>query len=221
MSRIIYFVLLLMISSSAISQPALNLLFLGDSYTIGESVAEHERWPEQLKAALGKEKIKINADTIIAKTGWTTDELSEAISISNLQQEYDLVTLCIGVNNQYRGRSLEDYIDEFEGLLKQAIAFAGGDASRVIVLSIPDYGVTPFAKEKNPEKISKELMDYNKMNLRITRHYQAGYADITSISLLAKEDLSLLAEDQLHPSGEMYRRWVMAIMPLVKIILNL
>jgi lysophospholipase L1-like esterase len=221
MLRIIYFLLLFMISSTATSQPALNILFLGDSYTIGEAVAENERWPEQLKAALVEENVKINYDTIIAKTGWTTDELAEAISLSNLQQKYDLVTLCIGVNNQYRGRSLENYIDEFEGLLKQAINFAGGDASRVIVLSIPDYGVTPFAKEKNPDKISKELFAYNQKNLQITRHYQAGYADITSISLLAKEDLSLLAEDQLHPSGEMYRRWVMAMMPLVKMILKI
>ncbi|MFW5759724.1 MAG: SGNH/GDSL hydrolase family protein [Cyclobacteriaceae bacterium] len=198
----------------------MNFLFLGDSYTIGEAVKEKEKWPAQLIKALEKQKLKVASSTIIAKTGWTTDELDSAIATAHLNSTYDLVTLCIGVNNQYRGRSVENYTVEFEELLKQAIIYAGNDASRVLVVSIPDYGVTPFAKEKKPEKISSEIDEFNRINLQIARRYNAGYVEITTISKLAKKDLSLLAEDQLHPSAKMYSRWVDTMMPLVKTILE-
>lgn len=213
--------LLILMTSTVNKKRELNLLFLGDSYTIGEAVKEKERWPEQLMRKLKKHKCKIASSTIIAKTGWTTDELMEAINETEISGKFDLVTLCIGVNNQYRGRSVDNYGEEFENLLKLAIAFAGEDASKVLVLSIPDYGVTPFAKEKNPEKISQDISEYNRVNLQITRQFNAGYVEITSISKLAKNEPSLLAGDQLHPSGEMYNRWVETMMPLVETLLEL
>jgi len=222
MSRFIILLTLMIAMTSAITEKKeLNLLFLGDSYTIGEAVKESQRWPEQLISALKNQKYKITSSTLIAKTGWTTDELANTIAAAKVNTDYDLVTLCIGVNNQYRGRSIENYLDEFEQLLKQAISYAGNDASRVLVLSIPDYGVTPFAKEKNPEKISNEIDQFNQVNLQLTRKYNAGYVEITSVSKFALHDLSLLADDQLHPSAKMYSRWVQTMMPLVETILEL
>jgi lysophospholipase L1-like esterase len=199
----------------------LKLLFLGDSYTIGEAVKENQRWPEQLIVKLKKQKYRIASSTIIAKTGWTTDELANAIASSTeIKNNYDLVTLSIGVNNQYRGRSIENYRQEFEQLLQHAISYAGNDASSVLVLSIPDYGVTPFAKEKDPEKISKEIDEFNQVNLQVARLYNVGYVEITSVSKFALHDFSLLADDQLHPSAKMYSQWVEAMMPLVETILE-
>src|SRR5687768_3440100 len=141
----------------------LRYLALGDSYTIGESVPLEGRWPVQLAASLRQDGIAIEEPTIIAKTGWTTDELSAAIDDAKLEPPYDLVSLLIGVNNQYRGRAAKEYRGEFDALLTRAIGFAGGDARKVFVLSIPDWGTTPFAisSGRDREQIARELDEYN------------------------------------------------------------
>jgi lysophospholipase L1-like esterase len=138
-------------------------LALGDSYTIGESVEEYERFPVQLSARLKKEGIDIPNPLIIAKTGWTTDELMTAINEKNVRDTFDIVTLLIGVNNQYRSRSSEQFRGEFKQLLDIAINYAGGNKNHVFVLSIPDWGVTPFAEGRDRNKIAKEIDEYNKV----------------------------------------------------------
>ncbi len=178
-------------------------LALGDSYTIGESVAVEERWPVQLA-----KRWKLGEPEIIAKTGWTTDELNAAIDKANPQGPYGLVTLLIGVNNQYRGRSSAQYRDEFRALLQRAVGFAGGKAKNVIVVSIPDWGVTPFAKERDRAKIAREIDEFNAINREETAKAGARYVDITPISRRAASDESLVAPDGLHPSGKMYTEWV-------------
>lgn len=197
----------------------MKFLALGDSYTIGESVPETERWPVQLTALLRARGLNIDAPEIIAKTGWTTDELAAAIERANPQPPYDLVSLLIGVNNQYRGWSQDTYRAEFAALLQQAIAFAGGDPRRVIVLSIPDWGVTPFGENdlrgRTPQQISAEITLFNAINREETAKAGAPYVDITPISLGAKTDPTLLAPDQLHPSGKMYGLWAEEALPIV------
>ena len=185
-----------------------HYLALGDSYTIGESVAEDERWPNQLARAIGLDK-----PLIIAKTGWTTDELSAAIDKADPRGPYDLVTLLIGVNNQYRGRDAEQYRREFAALLARAIGFAGGNPSRVVVVSIPDWGVTPFAANRDRAKIGSEIDHFNAINREETLKAKARYVDITPVSRRAATDPSLVAGDGLHPSGKMYAEWVKLITP--------
>ena len=184
-----------------------RILSLGDSYTIGEAVSEAERWPVQLAALLRERGLEVEAPRIIARTGWTTMDLQAAIDQAELAPPYDLVTLLIGVNNQYQGRSLEEYREGFVDLLGRAIDFAGSDPSRVLVLSIPDYGVTPFASEMDREAIGSELELFNAANLELTMAAGVAYVDITPISLHAAENASFVAEDGLHPSGEMDRGW--------------
>lgn len=192
-----------------------RFLALGDSYTIGESVAPAERWPVQLAAALH------TADPeIIARTGWTTDELNAAIDKADPKGPYGLVTLLIGVNNQYRGRDAEQYRKEFAALLQRAIGFAGGNAKHVVVVSIPDWGVTPFAKDRDRAKIGREIDTYNAINKEETAKAGARYADITPISRRAAADSSLVAGDGLHPSGAMYKEWLTIIAPAAKAALS-
>jgi lysophospholipase L1-like esterase len=199
-----------------------HYLALGDSYTIGEALPLPENFPNQTVKLLDQAGIHFNSPRIIAKTGWTTDELEEGILIANkaepLRSDYDLVTLLIGVNNQYRGRSLEVYKNEFEDLLKKAIAFAGNDREHVIVLSIPDWGATPFAKDSNREQIAKEISEFNKANKVITESHQVHYLDITPWTREAVNDPGLLASDGLHPSQKEYKRWAEKIAELVRSI---
>lgn len=183
-------------------------LALGDSYTIGESVEETERWPIQLQERLLQQGMDIGPTRIIAKTGWTTDELMAAIAETQPDSNYQLVSLLIGVNNQYRGYPMAQFEQEFTALLEMAIGFAGENAEKVFVLSIPDYGVTPFGKRKDPEKIARELDAYNAFSKSVCEEMGVAYFDITPISRKAAEDLSLVAEDELHPSGKMYTQWV-------------
>lgn len=194
----------------------MTYLALGDSYTIGERVDESERWPVQLVADLNAGGVEISTPQIIAKTGWTTNELIGAISTANIQQPYDLVSLLIGVNNQYRGYPIAQQEEEFERLLKMAIEFAGGDADKVFVVSIPDYGVTPFGQDRDPDKIAKEIDLYNELNKRIAAQNNVMYFDITPISREASTKPEYVAADGLHPSGEMYDAWVNLIFPGVK-----
>ena len=190
------------------SRSPARFLALGDSYTIGESVAEADRWPNQLARAL-----KIEQPEIIAKTGWTTDELSAAIDKAAPHGPYSLVTLLIGVNNQYRGRDAEQYRREFAALLQRAIGFAGGNAQHVIVVSIPDWGVTPFAANRDRATIGAEIDHFNAINREETLKAKARYVDITPVSRRAATDPALVAGDGLHPSGKMYAEWVKLITP--------
>lgn len=199
-------------------QPPFNYLALGDSYTIGQSVDSVDRYPSVLVEHLRAEGLEFESLTYIAKTGWTTDELNAAIDLEDPSTDYDLVSLLIGVNNQYRGYPIEDYELEFEQLLDRAISFAGGDASRVFVVSIPDYAFTPFGQTRpDPENISTELDDYNQINKTISEAKGVLYFNITPISRLGLEQTELVATDNLHPSGEQYRSWADLMVDEVKI----
>jgi lysophospholipase L1-like esterase len=193
--------------------PSPRFLALGDSYTIGESVAVADRWPNQLALQLRKSGLDIANPEIIAKTGWTTDELSSAIDAAKPHGPYALVTLLIGVNNQYRGRDAEQYRKEFVALLRRAIAFAGDDPRRVVVVSIPDWGVTPFAAGRDRAKIGGEIDRFNAIAAEETKRAGARYADITPVSRHAAGDATLVAPDGLHPSAAMYAQWVTVISP--------
>lgn len=189
------------------AQKTLSYLALGDSYTIGESLPLKDNFPHQTVALLCKKRIHMADPEIIAKTGWTTDELMEAITNRSLKSKYDYVSLLIGVNNQYRGRDIATYQKDFEQLLLQAIQFAGGKHQHVFVLSIPDWGATPFAEGRDRKKIEREIDQFNAANLRIAQQYKVHYLEITTGTREAKQDLSLIAEDKLHPSKKEYARW--------------
>lgn len=186
-------------------------LALGDSYTIGESVPAEQRWPVQLQKKLTGEGIKMASPEIIARTGWTTAELAEGILAANPKGPYDLVTLLIGVNNQYRGLDTAEYRRQFRELLVQAATFAGNSYSRVIVVSIPDYGYTPFGQSRDRSEISRGIDLFNRINEQETRKTPAVYINITAISRNGISEPQLVAPDGLHPSGEQYRRWVEVI----------
>lgn len=190
----------------------ISFLALGDSYTIGESVSEEGRWPEQLAAALRKQGAQVEKPFIIAKTGWRTDQLAQAIATSGTPDNYALVSLLIGVNNQYQGRTPESYEPEFRALLETAVKKAGGKKDRVFVVSIPDYGFTPFGQPKQ-EQISAALDRYNAINERITREYGIAYFPITDLSREGLKDAELVATDKLHPSAKQYGQWVNRILP--------
>lgn len=194
----------------------MRFLALGDSYTIGESVGADGRWPNQLAARLRAQGIDLNDPEIIAKTGWTTDELAAGIEAADPQGPYDLVTLLIGVNNQYRGRPLAEYRFQFAALLRQAIAFASNDSRRVIVLSIPDWSVVPFAAQdaRSRDQIRQEVDDFNAVNRDEAARAGVHYADVTPMSRRALVDESLTAVDGLHPSAAMYSLWVDLVAPV-------
>jgi lysophospholipase L1-like esterase len=198
----------LLASCSAMPQKT-RYLALGDSYTIGESVAESERFPVQLARELG-----LGDPQIIARTGWTTDELNAAIDSASPVGPFELVTLLIGVNNQYRGRDAEQYRGELAALLQRAIGVAGGNARNVIVVSIPDWGVTPFAEGRDRAKIASEIDRYNAINREEASRAGARYVDITPVS--RGTDAALVAGDGLHPSGKQYSEWVKLIAPVAR-----
>jgi len=187
------------------------MLCLGDSYTIGQSVSEDERFPIQTVQILEKEQIHFSEPTIIAKTGWTTDELIHAIDEAKVTGSFDCVTLLIGVNNQYREYDKEVYRKEFRELLNTALKYAGGRHDHVFVLSIPDWGVTPFGandvKGRSAAKIGIEIDEFNAINKEETLKLKVHYTDINPISKKAAQDPSLTADDNLHPSGKMYAEW--------------
>jgi len=195
-------------------------LALGDSYTIGESVSVQERYPVKLSDSLEKSGINISGLKIIARTGWTTDELSLGIDKDTTLEEYDIVTLLIGVNNQYRGRDIENYRTEFNHLLKRAVEFAGNEKQKVIVISIPDWGVAPFAAGRDTAQIAREIDNFNAVNYEESKKAGVHYIDITPISRQAKNDSTLIAADGLHPSGKMYALWVKEIYPIASSILK-
>jgi len=192
----------------------LTFLALGDSYTIGESVSPKENFPSQVALLLRKKGFKIADPHIIAKTGWTTNELADAILKENITTTYDLVTLLIGVNNQYRNESIEVYQNQFEGLLKSAIQFAGNKKEHVIVLSIPDWGATPYAENRDRKQITKKINEFNICNKQIADSLGIHYINITAGSHLSITDKSLIASDGLHPSGKEYTRWASQVVTI-------
>ncbi len=191
----------------------ISYLALGDSYTIGEGVAASGRWPMQLAGRLRTCGMAINDPRILATTGWTTDELAAAMDAAEPLGQWDLVSLLIGVNNQYRGRSVDDYANEFRTLLQRAIALAGARAERVLVLSIPDWGVTPFAHAelRSPRRIASELDAYNAVAQALCATHGVAFVDITGISREGDGESGLLASDGLHPSAAQYARWADAV----------
>lgn len=194
-------------------------LALGDSYTIGEGVEDASRWPAQLAARLRDAGIPIAEPRIIATTGWTTDELAAAMDAAEPLGDWDFVSLLVGVNNQYRGRSVDDYREEFAALLQRAIALTRQRAARVLVLSIPDWGVTPFARSelRSPRRIAQELDAYNAAARELCMAEGVAFVDITAISRSTAGDM--LAEDGLHPSAAQYARWVEAALPAAQRLL--
>jgi lysophospholipase L1-like esterase len=184
-----------------------TFLALGDSYTIGEQVLLTETFSYQTVQLLRNKNIEIAAPEIIAKTGWTTDELQTAINENVFLEKYDFVSLLIGVNNQYRGRSVEEYKIEFEILLKQAISFAGNKNTNVFVLSVPDWGVTPFAADRDVAKIALEIDSYNAACEKITLQYNCTFIYITTAQRADAHDAEMLASDGLHPSRKEYAKW--------------
>jgi len=202
--------------SQKMSEKTYSYLALGDSYTIGESVPANQNFPSQVIELLRKDGYSFSDAVIVAKTGWTTDELEDGISKAELKEQYDFVSLLIGVNNQYRGKSLEEYANEFDELLKKAIGCAGNNASHVIVLSIPDWGATPYASGRDRQKIASDIDAFNHVNKAISDRYKVNYIDITEGTREAATDLSLLTEDELHPSGKDYRRWAQKLVAIIQ-----
>jgi lysophospholipase L1-like esterase len=197
-------------------------LALGDSYTIGESVKPAESFPYQLQSLLKAQGSSVANPKIVAVTGWTTDELQAGIKKENLTGTYSFVTLLIGVNNQYRDYPINTYKKEFTELLQTAIAFAGGNKNKVFVVSIPDWGATPFGKNsgRNPQTIANEIDSFNAANQEITLSAGVNYTNITPASRNAATDLSLVASDGLHPSAKMYAEWANALLPKVANVLK-
>ena len=208
--------------SAEAARPVVSLLSLGDSYTIGEGVEAHERWPNQLAARLRARGFGVSEPTIIARTGWTTDELSAAIDGSPPSRRFDLVTLLIGVNDQYRGRAAEDYAAAFRALLQKTIGFAADGASRVVVISIPDWGMMPFAaaQGRDPERIAAEIDAYNSINRAEAARAGTRYADITALSRMVGRDRRFMAGDGLHPSGLMYESWDQLLLPIAEEVIR-
>jgi lysophospholipase L1-like esterase len=199
-----------------------RFLALGDSYTIGEGVPEQQRWPAQLVARLRAGDVPIAEPQIIARTGWTTDELAAAMDAAQFQPPYQLVTLLIGVNNQYRGRPLDEYREQFRSLLQRAIGLTGSDPHRVLVISIPDWGVTSFAHDARHDRqqIATQIDAFNEAAREEADAQRARFVDVTDISR-DPHCRHLLVADGLHPSGAQYARWLGAIAPVAAEILEL
>ncbi len=195
-------------------------LALGDSYTIGQSVDPSENFPNQLKSWADHNGVALNEPVIIAKTGWTTTDLSNAIAAASPAANYSLVTLLIGVNDQYQTGDTSGYRARFSQLLKTAIGFAGGDPRKVLVLSIPDYSVTPFAAHLDTMMIREQVEQLNQASYEEAIAANARFVSITALTREAKNDLSLLAPDGLHPSGKEYARWISEMASQVKEVLQ-
>lgn len=193
-----------------------SFIALGDSYTIGQSVAENERFPAQTQSMLRAVDKQVNDVTYIAATGWTTTDLQSAIENQNPEGPFDIVTLLIGVNDQNRFRDTTGYDMRFTRLLQKAVQLAGNKSDRVFVLSIPDYSVTPYGSIDDTMMIRKQIDLFNSINLRVSSAYNISYTDITPVSREALNDASLIAKDNLHPSGKMYKKWVDLLGPKIQ-----
>lgn len=195
-------------------------LALGDSYTIGEAVPLHESFPYQALQMIRKAGTHFHAPEIVAKTGWTTAELAEHLLHIKLNDQYDFVTLLIGVNNQYRELLPEDYKTDLEFLLKKALHFTGNNPERVIVISIPDWGTTPFAKGRNRKKIAAEIDDYNTAKRSLAEKYGVHFTDITASQRADGNEADFIAADKLHPSAKEYIKWARQVADRMIEVLN-
>ena len=211
-------------ADSNINQPIVNtsdtalryLLALGDSYTIAQAVPEADRFPVQAVAALNAEGIKFYTPEIIARTGWTTTDLLGGIAATPpARKSYDIVTLLIGVNNQHQMQSQQQYAIEFTVLLNKAVQYAGNNKKRVIVLSIPDYSVTPYGNTPLKDTIAREIDEFNAINKQLSAKADVNYLDITAFTRLAATNPNLIAADGLHPSAIEYKVWVDALIPVI------
>ncbi len=190
-----------------------SYLALGDSYTIGESVSLYQSFPYQLVQQLRAKGQAFTAPEIIARTGWTTEELDSALQDYQFLSKYDFVTLLAGVNNQYRGDEVMMYKQSFEELIKKAIHFAHNKKEHVIILSIPDYGYTPHGQTLDPEKITRDIEVYNSVNKALSIQYKVQYVDITPGT--RQNDPALLAGDGLHPSAQAYGQWAQEVASVI------
>jgi len=197
-----------LLAQTATADSPLRYLALGDSYTMGEGVPEAAGWPAQLARALRMDGIAMADPTIIAATGWSTDELAAAIDAAAPHSDYDLVSLLIGVNNQYRDRPVDEYRDEFDALLQRAIGLARSRPGRVLVLSIPDWGVTPFAHDRDAAAIARAVDAFNAAARSACAQRGAAFVDITAASRAHGAEAAMLVQDGLHPSPLMYAEWV-------------
>jgi lysophospholipase L1-like esterase len=199
---------------------AKTFLALGDSYTIGQSVPSNENFPAQTVTILQADSISMRAPQIIATTGWTTIDLQNAINAANIQTTYDVVTLLIGVNDQFQGLDTGGYRTRFTQLLQQSIVLAGNKTSHVFVLSIPDYSVTPYAKDYDTAKIRMQLEEFNAINKQIALTYNVAYINITPLTEEMKTNSTLIANDGLHPSALEYTQWVDLLAPEIAKVLK-
>lgn len=193
-----------------------KFLALGDSYTIGEGVDQEVSWPFQLRRALKQKKVELAPPVVLARTGWTTEELESAIEEADLQGPFDLVTLMVGVNDQYRGYEVERFEIGFQRLLHQACGFSSRGAAGVLVLSIPDWGVTPFAMDRDLHKIAHEIDTFNRSAARRCESQQVTWVDVTSCSRAVGSQPHMLVADQLHPSRHQYEEWVEILWPIAR-----
>ena len=205
-------------AKTGIAPTELRYLALGDSYTIGEGVADAGRWPVQLVQALRGDGLAITDPRIIAQTGWTTDELDAAIDTARLLPGYDMASLLIGVNNQYRGRGVEEYREQFTALLERTTGFVQGRHDRALVLSIPDWGVTAFGQQdaRGQAQIAAEIDAFNAAAQDICRQYGVAFVDITGVSRTLGEQSAMQAADGLHPSALMYAEWTRLALPYAR-----
>lgn len=199
----------------------MRFLALGDSYTIGEAVDAEGRWPMQLAARLRGEGVPLDDPRIIATTGWTTDELAAGIDAAEAEGplgSFGLVSLLIGVNNQYRGRPLDEYVVQFEALLVRAIAFAGGRADRVMVLAIPDWGVTPFGAQSGRDvaEIATQLDAFNAAAEAVCLRHGVAFVDTAPVSRARGGEEAMVAHDGLHPSAGLYTEWTRLALPVAR-----
>lgn len=230
----------------------IRYLALGDSYTIGEGVAERDTWPYRLAIALNRLRVGDSTDSrvdylslslpamsedampvavpdpsvagtppgvsvhVMARTGWTADELLTALDQTMLAPPYDLVSVLVGVNDQYRDREVDEHLPHFNTLLSQAIAYADGDAARVFVVSIPDWGVSGFAADdpRGPQAIARAIDAFNRSQRELCGMRDIAYVDITSVSREKASDAAMFVDDRLHPSGAQYARWLDEILPV-------
>ena len=202
------------------STAPISYLALGDSYTIGTGIELENNYPNQLADSLIALGFQMDTTHIIATNGWTTTDLKNGINQDDPPSDFNLVSVLIGVNNQYQGLNIELYETEFRELLEQAIGFAGGRSENVFVISIPNYGVTPFAQSREPEYIRRKIREYNSLAEEISDDFNIPFINITPISEMAADDLSLLASDELHPSAKMYSMWIEEMLPTVTQILE-
>lgn len=211
-------------TSQTLKDETINFLALGDSYTIGEGLGKDEIWPYLLYNEIKQKGFSIKQPKIVAQSGWRTDELINAIEKQEINEKYELVSLLIGVNNQFQGRSLEDFKKDFNFLVEKAIRFSKNGTQGVFILSIPDYSVTPFAKNKGFKQatIKSELNQFNQVIYQMALEKNILYFDISDLSRKVESDKSLLTKDLLHPSTKMYKMWVNEIFPTIeqKILLH-